>query len=91
MKIFHLITSILFIIAFASMFYNWKIGIIILLITSGIYSIPHGPQRFLTALTGYLFVGGVIYLFFDWKIGAGLIILSLLVAKILNWSNKSNS
>lgn len=90
MKIFNLIESIGFIASIVLLFFNWKMAIVVFLISSIIHVIPKGPNVLLKVICGYSMIIGVVYLFIDLKIGLIFIFLSLLVVKFRNWSMKKN-
>ena len=90
MKILNFIGASLFMLAIVFLFFNWKLAILLAVISTLIGAFPRGPSYFLNALSGDLIIVGIIYLFINWKIGIALIVGAYLVAKFRIYGNKCN-
>lgn len=90
MKILNLIKYLFGALAIVFIFFNWKISIVLFVITTLLHVFPLGPNVLLNVITGELIIAGVIFTFINWKIGIAPIIGGFLVAKFRIWSNKKN-
>lgn len=90
MKILNLIKYILGILCIIFIFFNWKVSIVLFLISTILHVIPFGPNALLSVITGEFIIAGAIYIFINWKIGIALIIGGFLVTKFRIYGNKCN-
>lgn len=69
MKLIFIIKFLLLISSIIFVFLNWKIALLLFVGATIVHTIPFGPNKILSIVTGYLVIFGFIYFFIDWKIG----------------------
>lgn len=90
MKILNIIKYLLLISSIIMIPFNWKISIIIFIITTLLHALPKGPNFLLSVLSGYLIITGMVFIFINPIMGVIFIIIGFLLTIFRGWVNNKN-